>query len=543
MRNKDWVWYEDSFPPKKNIDDFSSKCLVYLIHNSKEVYIGQTSNLSGRLDNTHHSVEYFTGKKPNKSLILSSNFFNKSAVYDIETRMISYIDADTKMTVVNKNFHQKSHDYFDKNKTDIIFDEVWKSLKKDKKIINESQLDILINSAMYKLSPFKSLGLQQLEVLDKAISHISDQSSKSIKISRQKSKTLIIEGAAGTGKTLVAIRMIFELFKENALKDKKIAICCTQPPIRKVLKSRLKAIGIGSNLAEVINPKKLLNHQYDLVIIDEAHRLRQWNGGQKRFLKDYLKEGETELMLARKKSKHLILFYDKEQNVLPVDIGKLEKSLGSEKPKFLRLEAQYRVMGAGENSNYIRFIKSLLQISNTEPKREDLGKYDIKIFNSLKELHKEISEKEKVYKLCRLGAGYYVKWHKNSAEIFDFKEAEGCDFNWNEPGEGWAEKSHVLKNQIGSIHTLQGVDLNYAGIILGDEIYLDPNDKRIKVRKENYYDQMGKAFKGVDKSPDELSDLIKNIYYVLLTRGIRGTYLYIKDENLRNYIAKCCGLS
>ena len=76
--------------------------------------------------------------------------------------------------------------------------------------------------------------------------------------------------------------------------------------------------------------------------------------------------------------------------------------------------------------------------------------------------------------------------------------------------------------------------VNYAFIILGDEIGYDPDEKNIIIRAENYFDQNGKK----TAEYEELKEYIQHIYYVLMTRGIRGTYLYVSDPNLRDYISR-----
>lgn len=88
-------------------------------------------------------------------------------------------------------------------------------------------------------------------------------------------------------------------------------------------------------------------------------------------------------------------------------------------------------------------------------------------------------------------------------------------------------------NEIGCIHTLQGYDLNYVGVIIGNDLKFNPETKQIYADKDCYFDQQGKS--GVASKPEELKEYIKNIYLTLMTRGIKGTYLYICDEALREY--------
>ena len=104
---------------------------------------------------------------------------------------------------------------------------------------------------------------------------------------------------------------------------------------------------------------------------------------------------------------------------------------------------------------------------------------------------------------------------------------------WNHCTEGWVHSKEAI-NEVGCIHSTQGYDLNYAFIIVGNEIGYDSDKKSIIVRAQNYYDRYGKS----TASDEDLKEYIQHIYYVLMTRGIRGTYLYVCDSELRKYISQ-----
>ena len=115
-------------------------------------------------------------------------------------------------------------------------------------------------------------------------------------------------------------------------------------------------------------------------------------------------------------------------------------------------------------------------------------------------------------------------------------ELDGVKKQWNYRLENWV-LSEGADKQVGCILTIQGFDLNYGFVIMGNEIGYDPESKEIIVRPENYYDQNGRK----TASKEELLEYIKHIYYVLMTRGIKGTYLYICDDNLRKYVSSIIG--
>ena len=142
-------------------------------------------------------------------------------------------------------------------------------------------------------------------------------------------------------------------------------------------------------------------------------------------------------------------------------------------------------------------------------------------------------QKEKEVQLVRMAAGYAWDWtSKNDKSAYDI-EIQGVKKQWNHCTEGWVHSKEAI-DEVGCIHSTQGYDLNYAFIILGDEIGYDKKENSIIVRPQNYYDQNGRR----TATYDELKEYIQHIYYVLMTRGIKGTYLYVCDPELRKYISQ-----
>ena len=147
-------------------------------------------------------------------------------------------------------------------------------------------------------------------------------------------------------------------------------------------------------------------------------------------------------------------------------------------------------------------------------------------------MHKAIRDKDEKYGLCRLIAGYAWDWKsKNNTDEYDIIIGDK-KLRWNSTNKDWINSMNALE-EVGCIHTTQGYDINYAGVILGSEIVYRNN--RIEIVKENYYDKNGKRTI-VDE--EELKKYIINIYKTILTRGIRGTYIYICDEALREYFKR-----
>ena len=115
-----------------------------------------------------------------------------------------------------------------------------------------------------------------------------------------------------------------------------------------------------------------------------------------------------------------------------------------------------------------------------------------------------------------------------------FKNINGCSMKWNNrKNSGWIRRDEC-KNEVGSIYTLSGIDLNYVGVIIGPELYFDLQDNRIKVNTDKFYDNVVKK----NTSDKKLLEFILNTYGVLLTRAIKGTYIYVYDDALRDYLTK-----
>ena len=157
------------------------------------------------------------------------------------------------------------------------------------------------------------------------------------------------------------------------------------------------------------------------------------------------------------------------------------------------------------------------------------------MYTDVDRMIKDIKALDAKYGLCRNVAGYAWQWKskkdKNALDI----EIQGHKYRWNSTYDNWIVQKNAV-DEIGCIHTVQGYDLNYVGVIIGRDIYYDPKTGQIAADKKNYFDQQGKA--GAANDPEALTMYLRNIYLTLMTRGIRGTYVYVCDNALREYFAK-----
>jgi uncharacterized protein len=485
--------------------------VVYLIENGKELYVGETIRAYGR---TKQHLENETRKKLNKIHIISDDEFNKSATLDTESSLIEYLVADGIFTLQNGNGGLQNHDYFDRERYQGKFEILWKNLQ-DLKIAQKDLLQIR-NSDLFKYSPYKTLTDDQYMVATKLLDYFKED----------KKQTYVIHGGPGTGKTILATFLIKKLIDEG---KKDVALVIAMVSLRKTLKKVFRGIpGLSPNM--VVGPNEVINKKYDILIVDETHRLHQrrnipnYGTFDKTNKKFGLGNEGTELDWVLRSANQVVLFYDERQSVRPSDIS--AKKISETNSITFELKTQMRVKGG---DNYLHFIDNLLE--NNREDKNDFPGYEFKVFDDLGLMVTAIKEQEKNHTLSRLVAGYAWKWlSKKNKSIPDIVIGNNKLF-WNSKIHDWVNSPNAI-NEVGCIHTIQGYDLNYTGVIIGPEMSYDPIKKEIVVDKSKYLDSNG--HKGVS-DPEELKRYIINIYKTLLTRGILGTYVYVVDENLRKY--------
>lgn len=520
--------------------------LVYFIQNDKikTAYIGESTNALSRIKNHLGNPERCT---LDTISIIGSDKFNKSATLDIESSLIQYITAEGTYKLQNGNYGLINHNYYQQDLYKNLFKEVWNKLK-ERKIVTKSLTEIE-NSELFKYSPYKALNEDQynsvLEILDC--------------LTIKKSNKIFVSGSAGTGKTILATYLIKLLssdfnelnsddFNKDELKEikfvrefkakypkAKIGLVIAMTSLRESLEKVFRVIpGLKSSM--VINPSDTFNlkEKYDLLIVDEAHRLRQyknigWMGAfKKNNQKLGLDDNGNELDWIVANSKNQIFFYDSAQSVKPSDIDseKFNELLRDKNSLQLELKSQMRVKGG---NNYIQFVDELLH--NKIELKYNSEEYELLVFNSLVDLYNELAKKEEEFGLCRLVAGYsWPHLSKNNPSAIDI-EIEGLQFQWNTEMSDWVNSKNAFA-EIGCIHTIQGYDLNYTGIIFGNEICFDPIKNEITIDKEAYFDKYGKN--GADS--DNLKLFIINIYKTIMYRGIKGTFIYACNPGLRKYL-------
>lgn len=534
----------------ENHRDYLAFPMVYFIKDKKQMdaYVGETTDVVNRMK-THLK----TAKKQSLTSVdlIFSDYFNKSATLDIESNLIRYLHADGQYNLLNGNLGIANHRYYQQKEVYWdLFRDIWNELHSMG--IARHSLENIDNSDLFKYSPYKALSKEQVASLKLILACLLDESAK----------TTLIQGGAGTGKSILAI-FLFKLLKTNLdnfnfsdfeeddqelfglLKevrqqygDLSMALVIPMASFRKTISKVFKNIQ-GLSPKMVIGPGDLAKSNYDLVIVDEGHRLRRRvNLGPyfKPFDKASLllgldKNSTSELDWISLRSKKALIFYDKYQSIKPSDVLR-ERFIQLENDDSTRIETlktQFRCKGGNE---YVKLIYDLF--SNTPATPYQSLAYECYLYDDIQWMVDSIHKKEKQDGLARLIAGYAWKWvSKKDKTAFDIVIGNTA-LRWNSVTTDWVNSPNSI-NEVGCIHTTQGYDLNYAGIIIGPELDYDFEAQELIIYKDRYKDKAGK---NTIKDEVILKNYILNIYKTILLRGIQGTFIYACNENLRTYLAQ-----
>ncbi|MHB1278201.1 MAG: DNA/RNA helicase domain-containing protein [Bacteroidia bacterium] len=351
-------------------------------------------------------------------------------------------------------------------------------------------------------------------------------------------KVMIIEGGPGTGKSVVAVNLLVEITRLGLLTQyvtKNAAPRAVyQSKLAKTLsKTRFAALFQGSG-----SFTETKRGQFDALIVDEAHRLNAKSGLYQNMGENQVKE----IILAAHCS---IFFIDEDQRVTLKDIGTKEEilqwaqRLGAEVHEY-ELPSQFRCNGS---DGYLAFLDNLLQIRETANVTLENINYDFKVFDSVSEMRDRIMEKNQKDNKSRLVAGYCWDWKsKKDPKAMDIEfPQENFAMQWNLSVDGslWILQKESV-HQIGCIHTCQGLELSHVGVIIGNDLIVRNGEVLVDPSKRSIMDASIKGYKKMLKEDPEnakirIKHLIKNTYRTLMTRGMKGCYVYCTDPETREY--------
>ena len=520
--------------------------LVYIISDGKnrEAYIGETTDASSRM--LAH-LKNNDKKRLSSIHLITSEVFNKSATLDIESNLIRYFSGDGTFNLINGNLGIANHTYYQKNEIYWeLFKDLWNRLRKEGLVKNT--LQFIDNSDLFKYSPFKALTAEQMDSILLIMKSLLNEGKK----------TIIIEGGAGTGKTVLATYLFkllnsdldeftFKEFGDKTLEileyaeklkavypKPKMGLVIPMSSFRLTLKKVFSQVK-GLNAKMVIGPAEVAESKYDIIMVDESHRLRKRvNLGAYYGVFDKVngklkleKHRGNELQWVLKQSEKQVLFYDANQSIKPSDINSSDflKLKNSQSSILHTLKSQFRVTAG---LDYVSYVHGLLGRDKIEISKAPFFKnYEFYLFNDIDLMIRVLKSREGEFGLSRLVAGYSWPWATKQGAKYDI-EIQNIKLSWNSINKDWVNSSNAI-NEVGCIHTTQGYDLNYTGIIFGNEISFDSDTKSIKILPENYHDKNGKQS---ISDPNELKDFILNIYKTLMLRGIRGTFIFVNDPKL-----------
>ncbi len=544
--------------------------IVYIIYDEDEAYVGETVDASIRMTQHYDNPKR---RKLKNVRIIADEQFNKSAILDLEAFLISHMSADDRFkNLQNGNAGHQRHNYYQKEMYEAKFDDIWRSLKRHG--LAKKEIAKIEEENLFKFSPYKTLTTDQYLAACHIVHGLVDN------IKNGGKSTYLVNGGPGTGKTVLAIYLMkllttdidndIDSEDEQLIEDltllrqmmpqPKIGIVVSMTNLRETLESVFKST-YGLDATMVNSPSSIANHdgEYDILIVDEAHRLkapRNMSGTEIFNIREnntklgLNKDTGTQLDWILKKSKHQILFYDEFQSIKRTDVDKEKFDAIKKYANIFELDTQMRCGKGGKK--YIEYIRKIF--SNNPPEEyiefKDKTKnldYDFQIFDDVEQMTNAIKQKNDERGLCRNVAGYAWAWktkgkiHPQNEEdtekcikngFFDI-EINGKKYIWNTVYHNWPNSINA-RNEIGCVHTIQGFDLNYAGVIIGNELKYNESTEKLYIDKKEYFDVNGK-----NKTNDEdLREYIFNIYSILCTRGINGTYIYACDEGVRNYLKK-----
>lgn len=544
--------------------------VVYVLDNAgspdaPSVYVGETVSAVSRM---RQHIQNPSKAGFRRVRVVIDETFNKSACLDLESHLIRWLAGDGHFTVLNGNEGIIDARYFERDQYRESFRDIFEQLRSDG--IFQRSIPEIENSDLFKLSPFKVLTREQAIAVEQIVESLLADLAAGTRSSS------VVQGSPGTGKTIVAIFLMklladirdYEdtdeieqdsLFSEffvpenrELLKGVRVGFVVPQQSLRNSIKKVFKKTPkVSEDL--VLNPFDVgkSSIQFDLLIVDETHRLnRRANQSSGMRNRDFIEINErlfgsddlskTQLDWIRAQSTHQILLIDERQGVRPADLPSetlaTEVAAAKRSHRCFPLATQMRVRA---DADYVGFIRQLLQGELRAGDRPDFGEYDLRFFGSVVDMQEAIRERDREVGLARLVAGYAWDWKtRGNKPGFDFK-LEGTEFVWNRTDRDWINSKTSI-DEVGSIHTVQGYDLNYAGVIIGGDLRYDEFRRQVVMDRDAYRDKKGKEnLKKLRRqtTDEDLLTLIRNIYGVLLTRGILGTYIYVCDPDLRAHFA------
>lgn len=536
---------------------------VYIVQDEKkennfEIYVGETSDIRRRTvqhlnedPKRRKDWESLAKSDDSKMYVIGHDHFNKSLTLDIENRLMMYLSSvDSVKSVYNRRTNQQN-EYYTADKLDSIFSKIWRGLRKKNKELFPVE-KIIKDSALFKASPFHKLTEEQIRAKNFIMLRIMEALTR-----EETGQLVLVVGEAGSGKTVLMSSLFYELnqlakkeSEDVILQDTHSYLLVNHDQQLKVYEQIATKLGILSKKEPdlVSKPTRFINRRSpdekaDVVIVDEAHLL--WTQGKQSY------RGKNQLYDLLERAKVVVAVFDPNQILTTEqyweadELTKLQHEVNLNN-NYIYLSNQLRINSDPKTVNWIR---SFIDDQEIKAIPVDSKGYDLQIFDSPEELHEAIKLKAENQQsgISRVVATF--DW-----EYIDKKKPENAEYwnvqvgDWSLPWNlqvpqtkeqkrrnrnlSWAEQEQTI-NEVGSTFTIQGFDLNYAGVIIGPSVKYR-NGKVVFDRdaSKNKKATRKRTLKSGEK--EEFSDtLLKNELNVLLTRGVNGLYIYAVDEELQ----------
>lgn len=557
---------------EKTALELKNAIYIYRGKKSKKIYIGQTIHFIDRHKQHYNGTEEkFNIANFDQVIVIFSVHFNRSALDDVESQLITYFTADNSKKagtvsfdnddVINRTGGNSVNEYVGRENivSDVILP-LWEKELYPRGWVTTPTLDELRTKELVKYSPIKQLTAEQGQLITEIINNPD--------------RNYVINGDAGTGKTVLLTHLVANILKDRP--EAKIGVV-VQPNWEKTGLNIFKVYGMNSNYLSITTTTKIIteNKRYDVIIVDESHKLSRRYGKQHpSFGQVYNIQGfedcNSHLEILQKMGQQIVLMYDVLQSIRPANITRemFQRLTDGYEKKFLH--TQFRIQAPkGKNytsDDYVNGIKYLLY-KDTKLLSSELTNYNPnfnrEVFNDKspdayfgyvtgKPMHQLIEwiEEDRNFNaehINRVLSGMFCcatvdKWsiaHGKDSSITHFHEDE-LNRRWNSTQENWININDAdAEEQIGSVFAVQGIDLNKVGVMIGPDIQVNTNgmleavpDSHINTNNKFSVEEM----KDLDNQ-FEFTLYILNQYYVLLTRGIDGIRLgFWENEAFRKYM-------
>ncbi|WP_029067059.1 DUF2075 domain-containing protein [Lachnobacterium bovis] len=528
--------------------------------NDFEVYVGESNDIFKRT-RQHYDAANDVGAWQHKLLekqaslfIIGHEHFNKSLTLDIENRLMHYMMSIDRVKHVHNKRGNPQDSYYPMEELDEIFRKIWRGLRKENKDLFPRE-SLIKDSAIYKASPLHKLTKEQ----EKARELIIRKVNKALN-NDEKNQLIFIEGEAGTGKTVLNSSTFYELYCQAEENNETIDchLLVNHDEQITVYEQIAEKLGLKSKYGNVVSkPTSFINNHttedlVDVSFVDEAHLLL--TQGKQSY------RGSNQLKDIIDRSRVTVVMFDENQILTTEQFWEAQildeyRNKAKKTKNHIVLDKQLRMHA---NAEIIDWIDSFTKKRELKKIPDSVDGYSIKVFDNPEKLDEEIKNKanESDSALSRVIATYDWEFNSNkNPEERLSKYWEVIIDNWHKPwnkqiekdlskkdkkaikGLAWAEQSQTI-DEVGSTFTIQGFDLNYAGVILGPSVKYR-NGKIVFDPDASYNNKATRNRTLSDGSKQKFGEtLIQHEVRVLMTRGVNGLYIYACDPELREELIR-----